>query len=184
MTDIFSDLNSLRLSPELQGGSAREVLSHVPVRKPTRHEFFRVHPDPNMSLSTAVFIDKEERETFFVAPSMWEVLLGEMKPVSLVTAVTRQGVEIIWPLALPGDGARRNDWYETAWQAADLAKKTWVRMPADMSLGAYRIYEAQGELSEPSWPDKPLDELLRIAFRGRVIDSEDHPVVRRLRGLT
>jgi hypothetical protein len=28
-----------------------------------------------------------------------------------------------------------------------------------------------------------LNELLEIAFRGRVIDNEDHPVVKRLRGL-
>jgi hypothetical protein len=52
-----------------------------------------------------------------------------------------------------------------------------------MGLGGYRIYYAQGELSEPEWPDKPLAEILQIAFRDRIVDSENHPVVRRLRGL-
>jgi hypothetical protein len=38
-------------------------------------------------------------------------------------------------------------------------------------------------LSDPVWPDKPLPEIMQIAFRDRVVDSENHPVVRRLRGL-
>ena len=33
------------------------------------------------------------------------------------------------------------------------------------------------------WPDCRFGELLRLAFRERLIDSVDHPVVRRLRGL-
>jgi hypothetical protein len=37
-------------------------------------------------------------------------------------------------------------------------------------------------LSEPVWPDKPLTEIMAIAFRDRIVDSEDHPVVGRLRG--
>jgi len=52
-----------------------------------------------------------------------------------------------------------------------------------MSLGAYRIYRAEGELSDPVWPDRTLSELLEIAFRDRIISTEDHPVIRRLRGL-
>jgi hypothetical protein len=56
-------------------------------------------------------------------------------------------------------------------------------MAADMSLGAYRIYTAEGQLSDPVWPDKMLAQLLEIAFKDRVIEREDHPVVKRLRGL-
>jgi hypothetical protein len=89
----------------------------------------------------------------------------------------------IWPLALPSEGGRRSDWHETAREAAERAKKAWVRLSADMSLGAYRIYQAEGALSDPTWPEKSLNELLEIAFKDRIIDREDHPVVRRLRGL-
>ena len=114
---------------------------------------------------------------------MRDALVGEIKPVLLVTAITRQSTVFIWPLALPSEGGRRNDWHETAREAAELAKKAWVRLSADMSLGAYRIYRAEGALSDPTWPEKSLNELLEIAFKDRIIDREDHPVVRRLRGL-
>jgi hypothetical protein len=53
-----------------------------------------------------------------------------------------------------------------------------------MSLGAYRIYEAEGQLSAPVWPDKTLPELLKLGFKDRVVDSAEHPVVKRLRGLS
>jgi CO/xanthine dehydrogenase FAD-binding subunit len=182
---IFADLAALRLAPDsatLVG--SREVFTHVPVRKPNRTDFFRVHPDPDMSLVTAVFLDKEENQCFFVTPKMRDAMLGEVRPVLLLTTITRQGVVMIWPMRIAVDGARRDAWAETSAEAAELSKRKWIRMPADKGLGGYRIYEAQGELSEPVWPDKTLQQLLEIAFRDRVIDSEDHPVVRRLRGLT
>ena len=58
----------------------------------------------------------------------------------------------------------------------------WIRVAANMNLGAYEIFEASGNLSEPSWPDLSFEEVLRIAFRNRIVDSPDHPIVRRLKG--
>ena len=136
-----------------------------------------------MMLATAVYEDKQDREFYFVAPNMMAAMLGETTPVILVTAMNRQKVSFLWPLKVANDNSSGNAWQESAQQGCEVAKKTWARLVADMSLGAYRIFAAQGDLSEPEWPTKPLNELLEIAFRGRVIDSEDHPVVRRLRGL-
>jgi hypothetical protein len=61
--------------------------------------------------------------------------------------------------------------------------KKWVRVTANMSLGAYEIFEAMGDLPEPVWPEHPLEEILTIAFRERLVDHPDHPVVQRLRGI-
>ena len=66
--------------------------------------------------------------------------------------------------------------------AAELAKAKWIRMQADMALSGYRIYQAEGQLSEPEWPGAPFNELLDIAFKDRVIDSQDHPVFNKLLG--
>ena len=32
------------------------------------------------------------------------------------------------------------------------------------------------------WPEESFTELLKVAFRGRVVDRADHPVIARLRG--
>jgi hypothetical protein len=183
-TSIFADLDKLRLSVSatMLGGTS-EILLKVPVRKPQKQEFVRVNPDESMMLATAVYEDKQDREFYFVAPDMMPAMLGETTPVILVTAVNRQKVSFLWPIKVPTDSGSNNSWQDSALQGCEFAKKKWVRLNADMSLGAYRIFAAQGDLSEPEWPAKPLNELLEIAFRGRVIDSEEHPVVKRLRGL-
>ena len=43
-----------------------------------------------------------------------------------------------------------------------------------MSLGAYEIIAAESEMADPVWPDLPFQELVRIAFRDRMITSFDH----------
>jgi hypothetical protein len=66
-TSVFDNLDALRLSPEAAATiGTHEVLTHVPVRKPSRTEWVRVHPAGDMQIATGVFIDREEREVFFV----------------------------------------------------------------------------------------------------------------------
>ena len=64
-----------------------------------------------------------------------------------------------------------------------MAKAKWVRIKANMNLGAYEMYVAENEkIPDPTWPELSFDEIIRIAFRDRLIDSPDHPVIKRLRG--
>ena len=128
-------------------------------------------------MPTMTYECRTSRKHFLVAPGMVPELVGEATPTLILTTITRQNVVGLWAVKLGS-----SDWALSAHQAAELAKTKWVRMAADMSLGAYRIYEAQGELSEPEWPKKSFKELVEIAFRGRVIDRDDHPVINRLRG--
>jgi hypothetical protein len=184
--NIFADLSQFRISETDLMPGLIEHLAHVPVRKPNKQEFFRAHPDPAMSMATSVFLDTEERETYIAMPDIRPLLADLLKPVLLAACITRQKVLLLWPIALPdttGSGGNRA-WGETARQAAELAKKHWVRIHADMAYGGYRIVQAAGELSEPEWPDKSLSELLGVAFKDRLITSADHPVVRKLRGLS
>ena len=103
--------------------------------------------------------------------------------MTLFLAVNRQGVVFFWPCKLPDPSGRVNAWHESALEAAHLARDGWVRVTADMSLGAYRIFQATGGLPEPEWPEESLSGLLKIAFKGgKLIDAVDHPVLRRLRG--
>jgi hypothetical protein len=67
-------------------------------------------------------------------------------------------------------------------EAAELATKFWVRIAANMSLGAYEVFQAAGELPEPQWPEVDFRTILKIAFKDRFIQSLDHPVIRGLQG--
>jgi hypothetical protein len=43
---------------------------------------------------------------------------------------------------------------------------------------------AQGDLPEPEWPSCGFEEILAKAFQGRVIEDENHPIVRGLLGFS
>lgn len=182
-SNIFADLNTLRMSTGLFMPRKTEILMKVPVRRPNRQEYIRVNPAEDMLLPVAIYEDIHERETMLVSPHMCEALNEHIKPALLTVAINRLGVTFIWPVKLVSESGMASDWYETAQTACEMAKKDWIRVSADMSLGAYRVHKPLGLLSEPEWPAKSLNELLSIAFRGKVIENEDHPVVRRLRGL-
>src|SRR5258708_4504926 len=85
--DIFGNLDALRLDPAISLAGTTEVLIHVPVRKPGRLEFVRTHADPEMSLSTSIFRDDEERTDYLVPPHIRPLLLGYLKPVQLTATI-------------------------------------------------------------------------------------------------
>lgn len=183
--DAIGDLSELRLSQDFaKNVGVKKLLITVPVRKPTRQEFVRVHPDAGFRIPTPVLELKEENETYLVARDLWCELPGEIIPKDLFTAINRQGVLFIWPVRLPGEDGRLDHWSQTAATAAERAIDSWVRVASNRSLGAYDVFEAAGDLPDPIWPEATFDELLRIAFKDRFIDSLDHAVVQRLRGTT
>ncbi len=180
--DPFAPEN-LRLSQDFNLTiSVKKKLMTVPARKPNRQDFVRVHPDNAFHLETVVLELKEERETYLVDKALWPELPGDVIPKSLFTAINRQGVVFIWPIRLPQEDGRQDEWNRSALEAALIAKEKWIRLAANMSLGAYEVFEATGTLPEPKWPEISFRELLEIAFKANYIDSLDHPVLKRLRG--
>ena len=162
----------------------KKLLTTVPVRKPNRQEFVRVHPDPAYRLSPAAIIDvKEDREIYLVTPDTVPAVPGEYVTATLFTTISRQGTLFLWPVKLPNPDGRHNEWHRSAAEGAERAMKKWVRVAASMSLGAYDIFEAGGDIPEPVWPDFSFQETLKIAFRERLVDRPDHPLVQRLRGI-
>jgi hypothetical protein len=175
----------LRLNPDMGTGlGLKKLLLSVPVRKPDKSWFVRVHPSPDYRLQTAVVELKEDRELYLVSQALWPDLAGEatFSPRALFTSVNRQGVLFVWPVRLPGVDGKVDEWSRTALQGADMATKGWVRITANMALGSYEVWQATASLPEPAWPDLSLREILRVAFKDRLIETLDHPVLRRLRG--
>lgn len=96
--------------------------------------------------------------------------------------VNRQGVPRLWPIRLPDEEGKLDDWNFSALQAAEIAKERWIRVSSNRGAGMYETFEATRELSEPDWPDLTFNEVLEIAFRGRYIKDWDHPALAKLRG--
>jgi hypothetical protein len=177
------DLNLLRLDQSFfEKAGVKKLLTTVPVRRPNPQDFIRVHADPDYRAALALIELRDDREVYLLTPNIASQLPGEYVMATVYTAVNRQGVLSLWPVKLPPPDGRIIEWHRSAAEAAELAMKKWVRVKANMSLGAYEIHESQGVIPEPEWPTLPFNELLRIGFRDRYIDTLDHAVIKRLRG--
>jgi hypothetical protein len=181
-SDPFSDLDALRLDQDFAAALGKRVLTTVPVRKPGKQDFIRVHESEAYRIETCLLELKDDREFYVVAPALWPDLANELTPRVLFTCVNRQGVVFLWPVRRPDSTGRLDSWSSSALTACAAARAGWVRVSANMSLGGYDVFAASGELSQPEWPAMSFQDLLRLAFHGRFINNHDHAVLRRLRG--
>jgi hypothetical protein len=177
------DPAALRLGQDFAATvGVRKLLTKVPVGKPDKQEFVRVHPHPDRRLDTMILDLKQDREVYLVAPDLRAELFREIVPVTLYQTINRQGTISLWPCRLPGPDGKTNPWNQSALEAAERATKRWIRVASNKTLGVYEIFEAVGDLPKPDWPDLSFQDLLKIAFKDAYIDRTDHPVVKRLRG--
>src|SRR5262245_4935958 len=182
-SDIFADLSSLRLSQDFNASlGVKKTLLTVPVKKPAKEWFIRTNPE--LRIETYVLELKEDQEVYLVSRELWPELASESTfgPRALYAAMNRQDVLFVWPIRLPGTDGKIDDWNRSALEAASMAETQWVRVASNRSLGAYEVYRASADWPEPKWPEIPFNEILRIAFKGRVIETLDHPTLKRLRG--
>ena len=179
------DLDNLRLSQNfVDTAGVKKLLTTVPVHKPNPQDFVRVHPSLDYRMNAPMLELKTDREEYIIARPLMPELVGEFACKTLFTATNRQRVVFLWPVRLPDPNGRPMEWWRSAREAAELAMTQWVRVKANINLGAYEMTAAQSVMSEPEWPDVSFQEIIRLAFRDRLITSLDHPVIKRLRGLT
>jgi hypothetical protein len=181
--DEIFNFDNLRLSQDFfELAGVKKAIVTIPVRKPNRHEFIRVRPGKKWRYDAAVLELKEEREIYLLDLPLFSEFSNDLTPKIFFTTINRQNVLTLWPIRLPGEDGRLDQWNQSALRAAKMAETHWIRLASNMSLGAYEIFTAQMDLPDPEWPEVSFQEILDIAFKGKIIDSDDHPVIQRLRG--
>ena len=154
----------------------------IPVRKPSPQDFVRVHPDPTYRENFPIIELKDEREEYIVTAALVPELANEFVTKTLFTAINRQGTLFLWPVRLPPPDGKNLEWWRSAREAAEMAMSSWVRVKANMNMGAYDIFRAETAISDPVWPEEGFWDLIKVAFRDHLITTLDHPVIKRLRG--
>jgi hypothetical protein len=177
------DLRALRL-PANYGATlgVKKLLTNVLVGRPKKPQFFRTHESDDMTFPAMILENKESRESYVVVPEVAQEVSELVRPVMLHAAIDRQNNVSLIPVPLPGEDGTRNPWHESLAQAVEHAKLKWIRITANMQVGGYDVFEAEGALPEPEWPAHDIDALVQVAFRGKIITDLDHPVVQSLLG--
>jgi hypothetical protein len=64
------------------------------------------------------------------------------------------------------------------------ATTKWVRMRSNPGAGYYSFAIPEDVIDTPKWPEKPSSilEAVELGFSDFVIDSKDHPEIKKIRG--
>ena len=177
------NLDALRLNQNFESIiDAQQVLTAVKVRKPNNQEWFRVHPNKDWRLQTALLRLKQEGEDYLVLPNLWAAVWDEIQPVMLFTAMNRHGEVFIWPVRLPKGDGRTDPFMESDMMVAKEAERKWTRRQWVPENRTHKVLVANSLTEEPVWPEITFQELIKKAFKDKYIRELDHPVLKRLRG--
>jgi hypothetical protein len=181
---VFDDLASLRKASKLTV-QRKAVLVNVAVDKPPNNSYFRCHRELILDDPTVMRDRQGTRQAvYYVSPHMraHPKLAAHLRKVTLVlTSTWPSGNFLIWPVPILAE--RPLPAWKSARAAYELARDQWVLMVWSEEKSDYQIEIAEGIAPQPVWPEKDFGELLKLGFDGKIIDNEDHPYVRRLRGL-
>jgi hypothetical protein len=180
-----TDFSNFRISANNSGlPVAQKVLMHVPVGKPGKQRYVRVHHDNKYRLECAILKLEDDERPFLISPNIASAVAQDIKLVTLQLSIDRQGNVFLWPVPpVPEDG-NDNSWNQSQREIATMAENQWIRLSSNRATGSYEAMVAKGEIPEPPWPDLTFEDILEIAFgKTHIIDNRDHPALRKLWGM-
>jgi hypothetical protein len=181
--DPFDPARLLVSTDYVGSAGVKKLLTTIPVRKPGAQDWFRTHPQAEYRWTVRAIELQDEREFYILGPEVRDALEGFATTVTLFATMTTTRTFTLWPVKRPGPDGRENSAHKSAAEAAERAITQWTRIQWNNHVKAYDQFETAGKIPDPEWPEIPMRELVRIAFRDRYIEILDHPVVRQLFGL-
>jgi hypothetical protein len=177
--DVFIDLADY-IIPKDEIGIA-EVAQTVVVKfdKPDGQTWIRCHPDPERQSQIYGFRDRNKGRKLLVVPrSLLRFLGHQVRRYRILQGVTPEGETYLWPAPMAGS----MDSDIAHYNAQQLALRSWVRM--EWTGLTFTAHTPRGDAwGEPKWPEQPFRELLEIALRPCIINSEEHDAIKRMQGL-
>jgi len=165
--------------------ASNEQLTRVSTNKPRKDVYFRTHLDYFDDLVVLEIQEGMEKKSYPVTEDVFNSMSEEPSFKSKrYFLYTTQGASYgLWGVSLPmSSDADINSWSESALAVIGRAKTEWIRHYAKRGDSGYRTITASKNLGEPIWPTEGWEELLELAFKDKIINDRDHPVLQKLRG--
>jgi hypothetical protein len=156
------------------------TFSKIEVKKPPKDHYVHAHPDPKFNWIFPLYSDSEAKryEPHLIAPELSlppEVQVNIVETRLVVTMTDTERIFLWW---VPQTGS---EWHESADNCILTAMMQWVKVIPTSS--GYRLEYQRVKNPAPVFPDWSFAEYLSRAFKDRYIESLDHAVIKRLRGI-
>jgi hypothetical protein len=192
-SDIRQLILSARKEPEVVArvvDGKTESLGISVVKRLPDAAYWRVRDDEGWRPEEHLFMllppteDSEMRDFLLVAPEMEELFRTDERLANLAHlymlafAVDARGGVKWWAV----NATSSNSWPKSARDIMERLKNEWGMVKSDCGSKLYKFRRPDGDLGEPKWPLDSVEDWLEKAFKGKVIESPDHPVVKELQG--
>jgi hypothetical protein len=148
----------------------------IPVRLPSKNEFVHVGGGYRaLSLEFWTLRDDVNGELYAINSDdarLWRVFedyFHKIGKMGFVIAISEDSSLFLWPYL-----------EELFSPAIDAARSGWVRVVTNRAFDGYRLDFRSSELATPFCPLLTREEILRMAFKSRIITSFDHPLIKKL----
>lgn len=140
-------------------------------------KYIRVRPKADAAYPCLLLQTKKPSDQYLVTDALQSLLQGHVRKALVRMAVDRDGEPYLVPEMAADSGLKLHRWSASWNMALKIAESRWVRVKANLATGSYEVFAATDDLATPRWPDESIEEMVEMAFDGRVISDADHPIV-------
>lgn len=180
----FEDLLKEVVTPQNINKSIQKIV-HEPigVSKPP-NTFITIHPEKVFCFSVLEFESEgsNKKDDYLVLGKVAHLLQDELKVKNYHLYTTTDKVYGLWGIRCENDAKVINRWMRSGVIAKKEAMASWVRITSNMAKQGYDVVRAHGDLGQPVWPEYSDEEILKFAFGDKIIGSENHFIIKKLRG--
>lgn len=180
---VSFDIHTLRLPDDhTTVNSGFKLPPKLTFGKLSKHRFSRAHPAEEYKFRALLVDDKEGREVYLVMPHLAAHLGSMAKSVILRLVVDSAGTPKLIAEPIIDSASKSMLWTITMLEAIKLSEEFWIRIESNMDAQQYTIIQAANNLGDPQWPNQMMETLIHEVFLGRIITSEEHPLISQLQG--
>jgi hypothetical protein len=174
------NLSIMRVDQSFAAGAVKQLLTDITVRKPKADEWVRTHPEHRLN-TWILELSSKRGELYYVCPHLVPLVQKHSRLTSLYVTINSQGVVFLWPVKVDNPD-RSNDYLTSAHAGAERAVREWVQLVSNQAAARYDVFLPEGTFPDPEWPEFTFQEIVDAAFGKRTVDSEEHAVIRHVRG--
>jgi hypothetical protein len=182
-SEKFKKYGAMRRDPKAEIVPVRKRLVNLPVlRSPDQNWFVRTSTNPEHSGTLPLFWDKGGDDNAYLVDEAVQDRLAKVNDNYCVLAITKQGSLFLWCTPLENLQGEWNSWHASAHDMKAVAAEAWVKVASNKQIGGYDAVDPIMPITQvPVFPDNlSWPEIVHLAFRRRLIEKEDHPIIRRI----
>jgi hypothetical protein len=182
----FANIKELRKRHKVLIEGTGDAGVSVTLGPPPKDKFVKFPDDDDWYLPAMVWVDPEDRRrVYYIEESVWGLpdFAGALTACLLCPWMTSFGEFGMWVISTLNYGG--GDWRDSSLEAVRQGRKDWRRIHSDNNDKRRRAFPPYEPIPEREWPaELTVAEFYNRAFGPtRFVDSPNHNLVRRLRGL-